>query len=192
MSSPIGQNWILLVCTAALASSCSPQSKPAAAPAPAPAPPPRHDSSLAGKVFQEVNSYRRSHGAPELQRHTGLDRLAQEHSEYLLRHRGTYQSGRKSISHVGFQSRVSIARERYRMLSVSENVAASMLSAKDPAPTLVRMWSNSKTHDVNMRDNWTHTGIGVVKDNDGMVFSTQLFTTASLSKLAVSQQSSGS
>jgi uncharacterized protein YkwD len=137
----------------------------------------RPDSSLSGQVFQEVNSYRRSHGASELQRHAGLDRLAQEHCEYLRSHRGQFGLYGKNDSHVGFEARTLVARERYQMQNVSENVAAANHPGKSAAPVLVKLWSESKDHEFNMRQDWTHTGVGVVVDSDGTVFSTQIFAT---------------
>lgn len=145
----------------------------------------RPDSSLSGRVFQEVNSYRRSHGASDLQRHPGLDRLAQQHCEYLRRHRGEFGVYGKNVSHVGFEGRSLIARERYQIYHLSENVASANYPGKDPAPVLVKLWSESKDHDYNMRSQWTHTGIGIVVDKDGTVFSTQLFATVTESQLTM-------
>jgi len=151
----------------------------------------RPDSSLTGQVLQEVNSYRRDHGAADLERHAGLDRLAQEHSQYLMAHRGTFSLSGKNVSHIGFEGRTLIARERFQMESVSENVAAASHLGKNPAPELVRLWSESKDHEYNMRSSWTHTGIGLVVDSDGMVFCTQLFATVNYSQLASRQRFSG-
>lgn len=131
----------------------------------------------------EVNSYRRSLGASDLQRHPGLDRLAQEHCEYLRQHKGTSGLYEKNASHFGFEDRVLLVRERYQMRSVSENVAAATHPGDNPAPVLVRLWAESKNHEYNMRSEWTHTGIGVVKDSDGTVFATQLFSTVKNSHL---------
>jgi uncharacterized protein YkwD len=50
---------------------------------------------------------------------------------------------------------------------------------------LVKMWSDSKQHDYNLRSSWTYTGIGAVVDSDGTVFSTELFATANHSQLAM-------
>ena len=44
---------------------------------------------------------------------------------------------------------------------------------------LIELWKDSKDHHKNMLDDWTHTGIGVVVDSDGMVFATQIFSTVS-------------
>jgi uncharacterized protein YkwD len=148
----------------------------------------RPDSSLSGQVLQEVNTYRRSHGASDLQRHAGLDRLAQEHCEYLRQNRGKFQLHGKNVSHFGFEGRALLARERYQMNNVSENVAAATNPGSKPAPTFVRLWAESKDHEKNMRSEWTHTGVGVVVDDDGMVYSTQLFATVSNSQLSTRER----
>ena len=145
----------------------------------------RPDSSLAGRILTEVNSYRRSRGASDLQRHAGLDRLAQEHCEYLRQHKGTFDIYGKNVSHFGFEGRALVAREHYQMLSVSENVASATNPGSNPAPVLVKLWAGSKDHEYNMRSEWTHTGIGVVKDSDGMVFATQIFSTVNHSQLGL-------
>lgn len=146
----------------------------------------RPDSSLSGRIHQEVNAYRRSRGARELQRHAGLDRLAQQHCEYLRRNRGTFSLHGKNVSHFGFEGRAFVARERLNMASVSENVAAANHpGATDRAATLIGLWKGSKDHHKNMIDDWTQTGIGVVVDSDGMVFATQLFATVNSSQMSM-------
>lgn len=145
----------------------------------------RPDSSLAGRILTEVNSYRRSRGASDLQRHAGLDRLAQEHCEYLRQHKGTFGLYGKNVSHFGFEGRALLARERYQMMSVSENVASAYNPGGNAAAVLVQLWAGSRDHEYNMRSQWTHTGIGVVKDSDGTVFATQLFSTVSHSQLGL-------
>lgn len=139
----------------------------------------RPSSSLSEQVFQQVNTYRRSHGAADLERHSGLDSLAQKHCEYLREHRGQYSIYGKNVSHIGFEGRSLIARERYQMLSFAENVVAANGGGSNTASTLVKLWAGSKNHEYNMRSEWTQTGVGVVVDSDGMVFSTQLFATVS-------------
>lgn len=148
----------------------------------------RPDTSLSSRLHQEVNSYRRSQGARELQRHAGLDRLAQQHCEYLRQHRGSFTLSGKNVSHFGFEGRALIARERYQMENISENVAAANHPGKDPAPVLVSLWKGSKDHHKNMVDDWTCTGIGVAVDSDGMVFATQLFSTVSMSQMSVRER----
>lgn len=177
----------VVACVGALAS-CATQPKTTRMPVSASI---RPDTSLAGQVLQEVNSYRRNHGANNLERHAGLDRLAHEHCEYLRQNRGTFSLHGKNVSHIGFEGRALVARERYNMLNVSENVAAANVPGKNPGPTLVTLWSNSKSHETNMRGEWTHTGIGVVVDDDGMVFSTEIFATVSSSQLTMRRRLTG-
>jgi uncharacterized protein YkwD len=151
----------------------------------------RPTSSLSGQVFQEVNSYRYSHGKSALQRHSGLDRIAQDHCEYLRQRRGTFGLSGANVSHFGFESRAINARERYHMGAVSENVAAARQPGKSAAPLLVNLWSRSGSHEANMRNSWTHTGVGVVVDSDGMVFATLLFGCINHSQLATRKRFTG-
>ena len=144
--------------------------------------------STTGSLFNDVNAYRRSQGKAELQRHGGLDRLAQEHSEYLRRNRGSFKLNGRNVSHFGFEGRALVARERYQMENVSENVAAALNPGSTDAATLLNLWKNSKDHHKNMLDSWTHSGMGVVVDSDGMVFATQLFSTVSMSQMSVRER----
>ncbi len=176
---------LITVATVAALASCAPQPQPTKLQVSASI---RPDPSLSGQVLQRVNSYRSSVGASVLQRHAGLDRLAQEHSEYLRQHRGTFSLHGKNVSHYGFEGRALVARERYQMQSVSENVAATNHPGERPAPVIVNLWVGSKDHESNMRQSWTHTGVGVVVDSDGMVFATQLFATVSNSQLSTRER----
>lgn len=139
----------------------------------------RPDNTNAGRVYQAVNQYRLGKGRSQLQRHAGLDRLAQQHCEYLRQNRGKFSLSGKNVSHFGFEGRVLYAREQFSMGSISENVAATSRSSNNPAPVLLELWKNSNSHNKNMLESWTHTGVAVVVDSDGMVFSTQLFATQS-------------
>jgi uncharacterized protein YkwD len=150
--------------------SASPSSAPAA----------RHTTT----VFGEVNAYRAKHGARPLLRHSGLDRLAQSHCEYLREKRGTFGIYGKNVSHVGFEGRALAARHLYGIGTMGENVAATNSHAPELGVKLVQMWATSRAHEHNMRNSWTHTGIGVVVDSDGMVFATQLFATMGGSQLS--------
>ena len=91
----------------------------------------------------------------------------------------------KNVSHFGFEGRALIARERFHMEGVSENVAAANYPGADRASTIIGLWKGSKDHHKNMIDDWSQTGIGVVVDSDGMVFATQLFATVSNSQMSM-------
>jgi uncharacterized protein YkwD len=61
------------------------------------------------------------------------------------------------------------------MGAMSENVAAANHPGENPTVTLMKLWTTSKSHEVNLCNSWTHTGIGIVVDHDGMVFATEIF-----------------
>lgn len=125
--------------------------------------------SLSGQVFSEVNSYRALKGKSSLERHAGLDQLAQQHCEYLAKNcegRGT------NINHDGFGNRAFSASRYFNILSIGENVVSSNTKS---ASHLRSLWESSKSHEKNMRENWKYTGIGIATAPDGMVISTQIF-----------------
>lgn len=178
---------IVIICVAAVASCTSqPQTK-----APSGSEIARPDHSLSGQIYQAVNSYRRSRGAADLQRHAGLDRLAQSHCEYLRKNRGQFGIYGKNVSHYGSEGRSLVARERYQMLNSSENVGSLKTNGKNIPSALMNLWTSSKDHEKNLLSSWTHTGIGVVVDDDGTVFSTEIFATVSYSQMTTRQRFSG-
>lgn len=181
-----------LLCAAAL-SSCANQSDSARMPVSAALKPESQTirsggNSLSDRVFDEVNSYRRSQGEQEVQRHAGLDRLALAHSEYLRQNRGTFSLYGKNVSHYGFEGRAAHARLNLNMLNVSENVAAANHPGQYAPGVLLELWRNSKDHHVNMLESWNYSGVGVVVDSDGMVFATQIFATKNNSQLAMRER----
>lgn len=129
------------------------------------------DSSLAGQILINVNSYRKQKGESELKRHTGLDRLAQQHCEYLSRSSGG--DGLK-INHNGFGGRAEKALFYFKIPSIAENVVSSSTHS---ASHVVDLWASSKSHEYNMRSSWTYTGIGTIVTSDGKLISTQIFGT---------------
>lgn len=133
------------------------------------------DASLSDQVFREVNSYRASKGKAALQRHPGLDRLAQQHCDYLVKTSGSYGIYGKSISHIGFEGRALSAKQAYKITSLGENVVSS---TDRSAKHLVELWAGSKGHEHNMRNDWSCTGIATAVNANGEVISTQLFGNA--------------
>ncbi len=133
------------------------------------------DATLSSKVYNEVNSYRTSKGKAALQRHPGLDRLAQQHCDYLVKTGGNYGIYGKSISHLGFDSRALTARQAYKITSLGENVVSS--TNRSPKH-LVNLWAGSEGHEHNMSTDWACTGVATAVTPDGKVISTQLFGTA--------------
>lgn len=150
--------------------------------------PARGDKHLSDRLFDAVNGYRLSRGAQPVQRHTGLDRLALAHCEYLRSHRGTFSLYGKNVSHYGFEGRAIAAREAYQMASVSENVAAANHQGSNSPAVIVELWKQSNDHHQNMIDDWTCSGMGVVVDSDGMIFATQIFATKNNSQMTMRER----
>jgi len=138
------------------------------------------ERELREELFAEVNRFRASVGQAGLRRHAGLDRLAQEHSEYLRRHRGTFSLEGKNISHYGFEGRVAAAKNSMGMENLSENVIAGNQSGGLGAGQMVAGWKNSPGHLGNLRGTWDFSGMGVAVDGDGHVFATQIFATGAV------------
>lgn len=174
MKTPVQIFIIAAVCMAGLISCANPHANSTSMPVSASS---HASSSLADRLFDDVNAYRRSKGASNLVRHAGLDKLAQEHCQYLMQHRGSFSLKGKNVSHIGAQDRFIVAQHVYQMANVSENVASCSKSSGSTTQALITLWKNSDDHHRNMIDVWTHSGIGVAVDADGMVFATQIFAT---------------
>lgn len=130
-----------------------------------------NSGSSSSAVHKDVNAYRAKFGKPPIPRHKGLDQLAQNHSEFLARNRGTAKLGKgKSVNHIGFDDRRATASARYGITSIHENVAAGTRGS-----SMVRTWAASPAHELAMRRDWAYTGVGVATAADGTVFATQLF-----------------
>lgn len=144
------------------------------------------DGSLSGQVFDAVNSYRTAKGKGALPRHHGLDRLAQQHCDYLVKTAGNYSIYGKDVSHIGFEGRALAARQSYNITNLSENVVSS---TNHSARHLVNVWAGSKGHSYNMSTDWACTGVATAVTADGRVISTQIFGTApSTSHLTMRKQ----
>lgn len=140
-----------------------------------------------GQLHNALNQYRQSLGKAPLRRHSGLDRMAQQHCEFMAKNRGKFTLGSENISHYGFEGRAMRARHGYSMQNVAENVAGGMIDG-NPTSTLVDAWTNSKKHVVNLKGNWDATGIGVYRAPDGMVYATQIFATQTNSHMAMTNR----
>ncbi len=77
------------------------------------------------------------------------------------------------------------------MHNFSENVAAGNHPSIGGTTFIMNLWKGSKDHHKNMLNDWSHSGIGVVVDDDGMVFATQLFSTVSHSQMATRERFNG-
>jgi uncharacterized protein YkwD len=144
-------------------------------------------SDKASRLHDSINQYRQSIGKPPLRRHAGLDRLAQQHCEFMAKNRGKFTLGSANISHYGFEERALTAQRAFSMQNVAENVAGGFIQG-DPTSTLVNSWAKSSKHVFNLKGSWDATGVGVYTAPDGMVYATQFFATENRSHMALTDR----
>jgi uncharacterized protein YkwD len=152
------------------------------------APVSKTDGSLAGAIHSRVNAYRESSGRPALPRHEGLDRMARQHSEFMLRNRGKFSGASANLTHYGFEERALNAQRTMNMGGVAENIATCSGGIGSSADILFGAWKGSSGHNRNMKGRWDATGIGVAVAPDGTVFATQLFATRHHSHMAMTER----
>ncbi|RYD66998.1 MAG: CAP domain-containing protein [Verrucomicrobiaceae bacterium] len=180
-------NLLLAAAGAMLLASCGPQLETSTVMMSS-GPVSKTDGSLAGNIHAQVNTYRASKGKSALPRHEGLDRMAQQHSEFMRRNRGKFGGASGNLTHYGFEERALNAQHNMSMSNVAENVATCSGSYGSAANTLMGAWKGSSSHEKNIRGQWNATGIGVVVDADGTVFATQLFASENHSPMAMTER----
>jgi len=67
----------------------------------------QNNGSLADRINRDINSYRASKGGAALERHRGLDAIAQKHCDYLAARIGNGGLTANSANHDGFDGRVA-------------------------------------------------------------------------------------
>ena len=125
---------------------------------------PRTLNELEEKVFTQINDYRVSKGLNALAVDERLVGQARIHSRNMGR-------GTVAFGHQGFQERIKAAAIPYK--SAAENVAYNNQS--DPASAAVEGWIAGEGHRRNIEGRFDLTGIGVVRNEEGFYYFTQLF-----------------
>jgi uncharacterized protein YkwD len=103
-----------------------------------PAAGPEQYSSLAHRIHQQVNAFRREHALKPLALDPLISDEARKHSAEMAR------IG-KTISHRGFDARLENIEKRLPLRAAAENVAAAK-GDSDPARTVVEGWTKSAGH----------------------------------------------
>ncbi len=119
--------------------------------------------SISESILQLVNVHRVSIGKQTLATNTLATQLAKEHTLFMI--------NQKEISHDHFDDRADRLFDEENATNVGENVAAGQQSAQD----VMTAWLNSSGHRENIEGNFTHIGIGVIKNDTGKYYYTQLF-----------------
>jgi uncharacterized protein YkwD len=116
-------------------------------------------------VFEKVNDYRRQHGLNSLTVEERIVKQARVHSRNMA-------ENKVGFSHAGFRERVRNTGINYR--AAAENIAFNQ-GTSDPAATAVAEWIRSEGHRENIEGAFTQTGIGVIRNNNGGCYFTQIF-----------------
>ncbi|MEZ4857448.1 MAG: CAP domain-containing protein [Flavobacteriaceae bacterium] len=121
------------------------------------------DWQMANEILQHVNAYRVSVGLSELKRDQQYaSAYAVDHTKYMI--------DQNKISHDNFGIRSEALKNRGAQ-TVGENVAFGYTEAE----SLVNAWINSPSHKSVLEGNYTHTGFGIIQNNSGKYFFTQIF-----------------
>ncbi len=130
---------------------------------------PHGERRIEREIYQLVNEHREEQGLPPMAYNDAIAEVAQDHSSDMAR-------GIVAFGHGGFKDRFDILKSKLAFIAAgAENVA---YGAQD-AEQAVKLWLRSAGHKKNIQGNFTHTGIGVVRNNDGTLYFTQLFVKCS-------------
>lgn len=120
-------------------------------------------------VHSEANSYRESRRLNRLIAKSGLNKLAQRHALDMA-------AGRVPFSHEGFQKRAKDAKAYFRRpISMAENCYMATYPSAQIAERCIKGWINSPGHHRNLKGNYTYTGIGVARSDNGTYYVVQLY-----------------
>ena len=119
--------------------------------------------TVADEILQIVNDHRLSIGENTLEINTLATNLANEHTEYMI--------AQNDISHDDFNQRSDRLIDEENATRTGENVAYGQRSAS----AVMEAWLNSSGHRKNIEGDFTHIGIGVIKNDAGVYYFTQIF-----------------
>ncbi len=122
-------------------------------------------STMNADIINNVNAYRQSKGLAPMRLLSLAASLAQTHSQNMA-------SKKVGFGHAGFNQRaISLANELNGTSSTGENIAYGKMTAKE----VLDAWLKSAVHRANIEGPFNYTGVGVAKNNQGVVYYTQIF-----------------
>ncbi len=120
-------------------------------------------SGITNEIFKRVNEHRESIGLSQLVRDASADKLAVEHTQYMV--------FKNTASHDNFKKRSNTLRASENATGISENVAYGFPTAK----SVVYTWLKSTGHKKNIEGDYTKTGIAAFKNSNNKYYFTQIF-----------------
>lgn len=115
------------------------------------------------EILQLINQYRIIHNLEELSMDESMYLHAVVHTKYMI--------DQESISHANFESRANALSEEIGASAFAENVAAGQRNAQ----AVVDAWLNSSGHKENIEGDYNLTGIAAIRNNEGVMYYTQIF-----------------
>ncbi|HEY0255927.1 MAG TPA: CAP domain-containing protein [Candidatus Methylacidiphilales bacterium] len=125
-------------------------------------------SEIEQKTFFLVNEYRKKNKLPALAWSSAILKIAREHSRNMA-------TGEVDFGHDGFGDRVS--RLKTAMVGL-KGAGENVLKTDDPgqvAEKAVELWLRSPAHLHNIRGDYNYSGMGVGRNDQGVIYFTQLF-----------------
>ncbi|MGC1205910.1 MAG: CAP domain-containing protein [Flavobacteriaceae bacterium] len=120
-------------------------------------------NSISNEILQLVNAHRVNLGKAALSKNDLATQLAEEHSKYMV--------DQNEISHDNSDKRGLRLINEEQANKVGENVAYKYKNAEE----VMEAWLNSSGHKKNIEADYTHIGIGAVKNDVGIYYFTQVF-----------------
>lgn len=120
------------------------------------------------EIHKQINAYRQSLGLTPLKEDYRITAESRKFSAKMA-------SGAAKFSHDGFEQRAkNLEMKALKYISVGENLAL-LQGYEDLATTAVQGWIESPGHHATMIGDYDLTGIGVMKNDEGVYYFTQLF-----------------
>ncbi len=121
-----------------------------------------NDDKFSEEIHEAVNNYRSSINLSPLSLHFPAKEQAMQHTAYMI--------DAKRISHDNFSQRSNNLRE-FGATSIGENVAVGFRTAED----VLQGWLDSPEHRAVIEGNFTHSGISVARNPNGIHYFTHIF-----------------
>ncbi len=120
-------------------------------------------------ILNEINAYRAKEGLSQLKVNSFIAEQARQHSREMADRSIPFGHDR-----FGERKEKILAKYSDGCYAIAENVACSDSGLK----RIVPLWLHSPGHRKNIEGNFGLTGVGVVRDNHGRVYVTQIFLRA--------------
>jgi uncharacterized protein YkwD len=124
--------------------------------------------ALEKETFSLVNQYRKNSKLPPLLWDDGIAGVARGHSRDMA-------AGKVDFGHDGFGERVGRLKT---MMTGLRGAGENVLKTDDPdlvAQRAVDVWLASPHHLVNIRGDYNYSGLGIWRDDQGVIYFTQIF-----------------